>query len=643
MRVTQKIVASILTILALGVASMIIIFYGLQKLGGAIHNLASSKQPLSAAAYEMEINVLGIATGTLSYLNHPDKNVLDSVRKDEQDFERFHSQYLKLAETLKEKEMANRMEQEYRRFKDLGEALIQQKQLQLEIYARIGNNFESMDKILDERIENPLYQQKADELVKLANAVDLESDVAELGISVAFYRENRTKEAREKVRMEEQEFRNRFKKFMELPLTSSEKKSANEIAAIFEETVSSINEALRLDTYFQEETEKFMGLRSSIDALLDEEIQVLTARELGEPKTEADQVAKQVVSIIQILIPLFLISAGLIGYLLVRAIRDPVKKLVKGTNVIGEGDLRYRIDMPGRDEFANLANQFNQMVERLEATTVSKSSLESSEAMLRQAVDDLRKEILDRERAEKEQARLQAELHRSEIMATMGTLVAGVAHEARNPLFGISSIIDALDARLEEAGTHEKYAEHLRILRDQISRLTKLMGNLLEYGKPSNLEFIIASIDPVISEAIKICEPLASQSQVLLKSEVRTTGACTKMDKNRLVEVFKNLIENAIQHSPPGGIVAIETDTYSENGGSRIQCAVKDSGPGFPPDEMSKVFEPFFSRRRQGTGLGLSIVQRVVEGHNGKVIVGNRSEGGAVVTVSLPIQNELSG
>jgi signal transduction histidine kinase len=103
------------------------------------------------------------------------------------------------------------------------------------------------------------------------------------------------------------------------------------------------------------------------------------------------------------------------------------------------------------------------------------------------------------------------------------------------------------------------------------------------------------------------------------------------MDRRRLVQVFQNVIQNAIQHSASEAVVTVEAEPIYQGSELWIYCRISDSGPGFRADELAKIFEPFFTRRRGGTGIGLSIVQRIMEEHGGKVLAGNRSEGGAVV------------
>jgi signal transduction histidine kinase len=111
------------------------------------------------------------------------------------------------------------------------------------------------------------------------------------------------------------------------------------------------------------------------------------------------------------------------------------------------------------------------------------------------------------------------------------------------------------------------------------------------------------------------------------------------MIRPRLLMALTNLVQNAVQHTPAGGEVVVELTGHqeTENGGRRwVRCAVKDSGPGFLEEDLPRIFEPFFTRRRGGTGLGLSIVQRVVEEQHARIVAANRPEGGAIVTVDFP-------
>jgi len=229
---------------------------------------------------------------------------------------------------------------------------------------------------------------------------------------------------------------------------------------------------------------------------------------------------------------------------------------------------------------------------------------------------------------------LQESLRRSETMSVMGSLVAGVAHEVRNPLHAITVTLDAFEARFQIAPEHGR---HIGVLRGEVARLSALMRDLLEYGKPVTPQFFDGSIREVVQQAMTTCATQAADVGVTVTCDIPTSLPTTKIDKARLAQVFQNLLENAVQHSKRGGTVSV---TASEIEGDErwIECAVADEGPGFRDSDLPSVFKPFFTRRRGGTGLGLSIVARIVDEHGGTVRASNRPGGGGLITVRLPVR-----
>ncbi len=228
-------------------------------------------------------------------------------------------------------------------------------------------------------------------------------------------------------------------------------------------------------------------------------------------------------------------------------------------------------------------------------------------------------------------------VHRNETLSRMGSLVAGVAHEVRNPLFGISATLDAFEARF---GQSQEHARYISMLRREVSRLHQLMHGLLTYGRPPTTELHPCTLSSVLSEAVDVTAVLAGEREARVEVRVEPDLPRVRMDPGRLVQVFQNLLANALQHSPRGGAVRLIARRLADEDTTRVECLVMDQGPGFSPEHLPRVFEPFFSHRPGGVGLGLSIVQRIVEEHHGSVSVGNGPDGGAEVRVCLPTEGE---
>jgi PAS domain S-box-containing protein len=232
-----------------------------------------------------------------------------------------------------------------------------------------------------------------------------------------------------------------------------------------------------------------------------------------------------------------------------------------------------------------------------------------------------------------ERKAMEAALRRGETMSMMGSLVAGVAHEVRNPLFGIAATLDAFEA---EFGGGEDVAEYLATLRSDVSRLSRLMHDLLDYGRPQQAERRVQSIRPVLAEAIRVCAPRAKEKRIEIREEIDGELPEVSINADRMLQVFKNVVENAVEFSGAGEAVMLRV-RKDDNGAAAVVCTVADRGPGFRRDDLPHVFEPFFTRRAGGSGLGLAIVQKIVAEHGGTIAAHNAAEGGGVVEIRLPV------
>jgi signal transduction histidine kinase len=162
----------------------------------------------------------------------------------------------------------------------------------------------------------------------------------------------------------------------------------------------------------------------------------------------------------------------------------------------------------------------------------------------------------------------------------------------------------------------------------------------LDYGKPHVPRLALASLPDAIHRGARSSASLARKRRVKVSEEAPDGLPSLLLDVGGMEQVFENLVANAIQHSPQGGRVRVATEFVRDRQPPTLVTVVQDEGPGLIPDDIPRLFEPFFSRRKGGTGLGLSIVQRIVEAHGGTITASNRPTGGAVFTITLPMRTE---
>ncbi len=232
---------------------------------------------------------------------------------------------------------------------------------------------------------------------------------------------------------------------------------------------------------------------------------------------------------------------------------------------------------------------------------------------------------------------LQESLRRSETMAELGSLVAGVAHEVRNPLFAISSLVDAWSVQKQADAKPFHQA-----LRNEVGRLKSLMNDLLEYGTPSKSDPRAYPLGSITHEAMRSCAHEAETRGVRLVI-ARDDEVSVWADPQRFVRVLINVIQNAVQHAPRDSAVTIATTVRQGRQGSYAHITVHDRGPGFKADDLPRVFTPFFSRRAGGFGLGLAISERIVEEHHGTIAAANHPDGGGLVNIVLPVARPDAG
>ena len=224
---------------------------------------------------------------------------------------------------------------------------------------------------------------------------------------------------------------------------------------------------------------------------------------------------------------------------------------------------------------------------------------------------------------------LTAQLIRADRLAAMGELTAGVAHEVRNPLGVIRASVQLLeDAR----GDPVRTSEAAEVIKQEIDRLDRVIKALLDFGRPSKPTMVRTDLNEVLKDVVLFTNRFAKQSDVVIEERLQDDLLPVRGDPDQLKQVFLNLVTNAVQAMErTGGTIIIET----HDAGEYVEVSVCDDGPGISPGDLTKVFDPFFTKRAEGTGLGLTIVHRIVDEHEGHIEVDSRASG-TVFRVTLP-------
>lgn len=233
-------------------------------------------------------------------------------------------------------------------------------------------------------------------------------------------------------------------------------------------------------------------------------------------------------------------------------------------------------------------------------------------------------------RDETEKERMREEMTRLDRLASLGRLSAGIAHEIRNPLTGITLLLDDLhDTPTFDAESREMMKRGL----EEIERVEKLINALLNYAAPPRSEFCEDNINRIIDETLLFFRKACEQDGVALVSNLEDIPPLI-LDPDKIRQMLLNLLRNSLIATGRGGIITVATSRKE----GMVELIVSDSGQGIPAEDIEHVFEPFFTRSRGGTGLGLSITQRIVEEHHGTITVASTEGEGTVFTIRLPLR-----
>ncbi|MDT8436452.1 MAG: ATP-binding protein [Gemmatimonadota bacterium] len=311
-----------------------------------------------------------------------------------------------------------------------------------------------------------------------------------------------------------------------------------------------------------------------------------------------------------------------------RALFRPTRQLIRGTQRLSAGDLEARLEVERDDELGLLAASFNDMAE----------SLQHANAELREWSDTLAERVRDKTR---ELAEIHRQMVQVEKTSSLGKMAATVAHELNNPLSGILTCARLVARRVErqmpQGEDRERTLENLELIRSECLRCGKIVRDLLTYARGGSGDFEPRALHDLVHHAVDLMGHHMELGQVRLETDLRLDDDAVVCDGDQVVQALLALMINAVEAMPGGGTLTLSTAPDPEDR-DRALLRVADTGPGIPDEVRDRIFDPFFSTKKEtkGVGLGLAVVSGIVRRHGGEITVDSRRGEGTAFTLRLP-------
>lgn len=310
------------------------------------------------------------------------------------------------------------------------------------------------------------------------------------------------------------------------------------------------------------------------------------------PMSEVQTAKRQVTYTTLIIAASVILLVILIGTLIAKNLTAPIHSLVEFTRKVGEGNLELQAEISTSDELGELAQAFNDMTDEL--------------------------------------LRYRNELVHVERLATAGKMSATFAHEIRNPLSSIKMLLQLLKKKAN-VGNDKQSEKYIESIIEEVDRVDMIVDGMMDFAQPAELNLKKCDINELIKSVLELMQGNLEHQKIELKKMLDLSLPGIKADPNKLKQVFMNLVLNAIQAMPEGGMLTVSTHQTD----SAIEIEFEDTGVGISDDNLKLIFEPFFTTKRSGTGLGLANAKRIIEQHNGEISIQSKIDTGTSVFIRL--------
>ena len=298
------------------------------------------------------------------------------------------------------------------------------------------------------------------------------------------------------------------------------------------------------------------------------------------------------------LILLILVIAIWVYVRLIRQVTRPILALNTAVEQIATGDLHAHIPTGGPDELGILVKRFNQMADSLKSA--------------------------------------QDSLVRSAKLASVGEMVAGISHELNNPLSGLIGQAEYLASRMVPG--HTPGMEEVQMILAEARRMKQTLAQLRGLIKPADADKTMVDVNHLMQDVFMLFRHESMKTGIRCELVPANPNLAVKGVPDQLRQVFLNLALNSQQAMPGGGLIRVDTDLIMHDGEKAAMIRFSDTGPGIPPGQFNRIFEPFYSGKPGSMGLGLAICREIINRHGGTIEATPGLESGSVFTIYLPVE-----
>jgi signal transduction histidine kinase len=499
-----------------------------------------------------------------------------------------------------------------------------------------------MDEILDKKIQVFIKPDKPQAFKKLQSLMEMEINNNGIAKSLGYYLRIHEDKYVKLIHQDEEDFTRYMEIYKNLNLSKQEKQWVKELNDLFIENLKLTKEIIILDQKKEKSLESSVDVCRGLDAVLNDEIQVLTQKYLEDAEATGHKAVSTAGKVTIILVLAGFIVGSVTSAAIAHSITNPIKKLKDATIEIGKGKLETVIDVEANDEIGQLASSFKEMTKNLMQTTTSIDNLnreaaerkktdfklqeklvelaETQKAALNMADDieqanqTLGREINVRKKAEQRQNQLLKQLEKTN--QELKDFAYVVSHDLKAPLRGINTLTNWISSdyadKLDEEGR-----QHLTLLSCRVNRMHNLIDGILQYSRVGRVKEEKSQVDlnELAREAIDMIVPPENIS-ITIENELPVI----ECEKTRITQVFQNLLSNAIKYmDKPQGKISIKC--AEEN--NFWKFSISDNGPGIEEQYYDKIFQMFQTLRPrdefESTGVGLTVVKKIVGMYGGEI------------------------